>query len=298
MERRYLLTPQQLQHIEDLAAEGFSIGQIAEDFYPDKSEKSPHKAFERLREKDQRIDDVIERGKERFQEMSDQERRRRLTEDQLHFQPTPEDLDEIRDLCSLGWAEQKIAREFHVNLINWSAAKKKYPALVDAIKEGQAEAGGQGLQRKIDSWRPKRADLHMIEEMAEKGLTLKSIAIKLGLSSETLLRRQQDVPEIREAYETGKGRLLARIEEVQAEKALDGTFQERFFQLKTQNRNDWSERPPTSQEINQQESRGKKKGFMGPRPLSGKEFKKEADKVRTETNKRKLAVVKDEAAGS
>lgn len=298
MERRYLLTALQLQHIEDMAAEGLSIAQIAEDLFPDKSERSPHKAFERLREKDPRIEDYLDRGKQRYKEMTDKERRRRLTEEQLHFQPTEEDLEDIKELCSLGWAEQKIAREYKVSLVNWSAAKRQYPELVEAIKEGQGDAGGRRLEKSIESWRPRRADLKKIEELAEKGLTLKSISIEMGLPTETLNRRQADVPEIREAFETGKGKLLLRIEKVQAEKALDGTFQERFFQLKTQDRNNWSERPPTNAEINAQDTKGRKKGFMGPRPLAGKDFKKEADKVRGESQKRRLALVESEKKAS
>ncbi len=272
---RPVLPDRDIRHIEDLAASGFKIEEIANDFL-----FSPLQ-FRKLRERDPRIDQAIQRGEKRFEIMSDEERRRRLSKEDLRFIPSPDDLENIQQLATLGWAQLKIAENFGVTPRNWNEAKKKFPRLAEALRIGYAESGGARVQNQIDAWMPTPEDLVLIEDLAYKGLQLTSISAKMGLPSvNTLRKKADDVPEIREAFELGRARLLAECEEKQAEEAKGGNFQSRFFTLKTQDRNNWSERPPTAAEMKGDAKTGKAKKFIPPSILPRKEQEKEAAKLR------------------
>jgi len=74
-------------------------------------------------------------------------------------------------------------------------AKKKKK--VKAVAKKPAKGGPK-------KWVPTEADLKNIASWYGMGLTKEQCAIKLGISHETLFKRQNDMPEISEAFRKGK----------------------------------------------------------------------------------------------
>lgn len=90
-------------------------------------------------------------------------------------------------------------------------------------------------------------DIEKIKALASRGLTKEQIALSLGFSSRTFLRRQQENKEIEQAYRAGKAQGVGIIANALFEKAKKGDNTAMIFFLKC---NGWKENQETTININ------------------------------------------------
>ena len=90
-------------------------------------------------------------------------------------------------------------------------------------------------------------DIEKIKALASRGLTKEQIALSLGFSSRTFLRRQQENKEIEQAYREGKAQGIGIIANALFEKAKKGDNTAMIFFLKC---NGWKENQETTININ------------------------------------------------
>lgn len=266
------LLPQQIQQIEDLAAEGFRYIDIAEDIGINLRQ------FKKLVAQDGRVREAIEKGKERLAADGDKERRQRMRDAAIHFVPSPDEIEQIRELCSLGWSEAKIAQAFKCSITVWSSAKKKFPFLAQAIKDGQQMSGGKRIQDEIATWLPRPEDLEQITRLAAEGFTPRVIAQKLGLRTQTLYDKMSIHPEVREAYDAGVALCESTVSTRLMDKIKEGNLSAVIYWLKSRNSREWTDRPPTAGEKRTDQIRPEKK-YIAPPQLTPKEFDKEAKRL-------------------
>lgn|SRR5574344_1006656 len=93
-----------------------------------------------------------------------------------------------------------------------------------------------------------KIDIEKIKALAGRGLTKEQIALSLGFSSRTFLRRQQENKEIEQAYREGKAQGVGIIANALFEKAKKGDNTAMIFFLKC---NGWRENSETTININQ-----------------------------------------------
>lgn len=270
------LLDRQIKHVEDLAAVGVDLEGIAKDF------DLTLRQFKSLMENDQRIAVAIKKGEERFEILTDQERRRRLDLADSKFRPTPTEINHIKELATIGWAELKIADAYGLNPRSWKTAKDKYPQLKEALRVGALLAGGKRIQNTIDAWMPSPRDLEMVRDLASEGNTIDVISVTMGLPVRALKNKMDDLPELREAFNSGKALLQAKLSSKAISMALGGQVNMLIFVLKAQFQKDWSDRPPTAAEISaemkEKENGGRTKKFDAPKPVSIKDFARDAEK--------------------
>lgn len=287
------LSERELEHIENLCAEGYKLEEVAKDF------GMSLRQFLLLRDRDARIPERIKAGEDRYDAMTDAERRRRLSLEDEKFRPTPADIQLVRELASIGWAELKIADQFKVGPRSWKAAKDKYPLLAEAVRCGFAEAGGRRIQNTIDSWMPTPDDLKKIKDYAAEGMTAEVISVELGLPTGTLRKKMDVVPDIREAYEAGSALAEYQVVAPLFKNAKKGQINAGIYYLKSRRSRDWSDRPQSAAEINAsllaQKNNGKHKTFSAPKPLPLKDFTKEAAKEAKAAADRRAKIKKAES---
>ena len=92
-----------------------------------------------------------------------------------------------------------------------------------------------------------KIDIEKIKALASRGLTKEQIALSLGFSSRTFLRRQQENKEIEQAYREGKAQGVGIIANALFEKAKKGDNTAMIFFLKC---NGWKENQETTININ------------------------------------------------
>lgn len=92
-----------------------------------------------------------------------------------------------------------------------------------------------------------KIDIEKIKALASRGLTKEQIALSLGFSSRTFLRRQQENKEIEQAYREGKAQGIGIIANALFEKAKKGDNTAMIFFLKC---NGWKENQETTININ------------------------------------------------
>ena len=92
-----------------------------------------------------------------------------------------------------------------------------------------------------------KIDIEKIKGLASRGLTKEQIALSLGFSSRTFLRRQQENKEIEQAYREGKAQGIGIIANALFEKAKKGDNTAMIFFLKC---NGWKENQETTININ------------------------------------------------
>lgn len=93
-----------------------------------------------------------------------------------------------------------------------------------------------------------KIDIEKIKALASRGLTKEQIALSLGFSSRTFLRRQQENKEIEQAYREGKAQGVGIVANALFEKAKKGDNTAMIFFLKC---NGWRENSETTININQ-----------------------------------------------
>ena len=91
-----------------------------------------------------------------------------------------------------------------------------------------------------------KIDIEKIKALASRGLTKEQIALSLGFSSRTFLRRQQENKEIEHAYREGKAQGVGIIANALFEKAKKGDNTAMIFFLKC---NGWKENSETTIKI-------------------------------------------------
>ena len=91
-----------------------------------------------------------------------------------------------------------------------------------------------------------KIDIEKIKALASRGLTKEQIALSLGFSSRTFLRRQQENKEIEQAYREGKAQGVGIIANALFEKAKKGDNTAMIFFLKC---NGWKENSETTIKI-------------------------------------------------
>ena len=91
-----------------------------------------------------------------------------------------------------------------------------------------------------------KIDIEKIKGLASRGLTKEQIALSLGFSSRTFLRRQQENKEIEQAYREGKAQGVGIIANALFEKAKKGDNTAMIFFLKC---NGWKENSETTIKI-------------------------------------------------
>ena len=92
-----------------------------------------------------------------------------------------------------------------------------------------------------------KIDIEKIKALASRGLTKEQIALSLGFSSRTFLRRQAENKEIEQAYREGKAQGIGTIANALFEKAKKGDNTAMIFFLKC---NGWRENSETTININ------------------------------------------------
>ena len=91
-----------------------------------------------------------------------------------------------------------------------------------------------------------KIDIEKIKALASRGLTKEQIALSLGFSSRTFLRRKQENKEIEKAYREGKAQGVGIIANALFEKAKKGDNTAMIFFLKC---NGWKENSETTIKI-------------------------------------------------
>ena len=91
-----------------------------------------------------------------------------------------------------------------------------------------------------------KIDIERIRALAGRGLTKEQIALSLGFSGRTFLRRQQENKEIEQAYREGKAQGVGIIANALFEKAKKGDNTPMIFFLKC---NGWKENSETTIKI-------------------------------------------------
>ena len=91
-----------------------------------------------------------------------------------------------------------------------------------------------------------KIDIEKIKALASRGLTKEQIALSLGFSSRTFLRRQQENKEIEQAYREGKAQGVSIIANSLFKKKKKGDNTAMIFFLKC---NGWKENSETTIKI-------------------------------------------------
>lgn len=82
-----------------------------------------------------------------------------------------------------------------------------------------------------------------VEKLAGQGLTEKEIALCIGCSQETLIKKKRQYSEFSEAIKRGKAKSHAKIANALFENALAGNTAALIFYLKTRHKEQWNEKP-------------------------------------------------------
>lgn len=225
-----------LQLIEDLAATGFTLFDVAGLLGLDE------KRFKSDINQQIELKNAWKQGEKRLKLIdADAKRRSELERESKWLIPTKSDLERIEELARNGWSEAKIADIFNVSVKQFFAAKNTYPQLDEALKRGYAGANGVKVQNDIQAWKPTPEDLKKIETLAEEGLTMEGIAVEMNIHIDTLYAKVADVPEIRAASESGRTRLKNRMIRRLVKLADAGNLKAIEFYLKTQDRKHFGE---------------------------------------------------------
>lgn len=225
-----------LDLIEDMAMRGLSLEDISEYFGMTliQGRKWMSENLE--------IKKAIKAGQERAKMFDlDAQRRSRLDRLASFFIPTDAEVATIEELARLGWSEVKIAEQFDLAPATFLAAKKKYPELEEAIQRGMAQSEGRRVKSDLKEWKPSPYDLERIEQFAEEGLTLDSVAAEMGIPVTALNAKKEEIPEIEMAFRTGFAKLKAQVERKAAELAKRGNERILPLWLKTRDKENWTE---------------------------------------------------------
>ncbi|GEM_PF-6403712 len=271
------LTKAELKTIEDMAAEGLEVADIAEQFGLTlvQAKKWVSENLE--------VHKAIKDGKDRLAMVNkDAQRRSRVEKRATWFIPTDTDLACIEELTKLGWSEVKIAQQFDIDLATWRAARNKYPEIKDAVARGQAQGNGRLILANMKTWQPTPDDLATITQMASEGFTPDVIAAKMGIAVGTLEYKMQEVPEIQAAYDMGFKKIEGEVVGALMTLVKKGNVGAIIYFLKSRNKAYWAEALPRVGEKDVSAAQPHIVNLPVPDANNPKKFESEGDRFRRE----------------
>lgn len=90
----------------------------------------------------------------------------------------------------------------------------------------------------------KEIDYKKAERLAAQGMTLKQIALALGVTQDTLYKRRKTHPKFEECIKRGQAKGLAVITNALYENAKGGNFSAQQFYLRCRDRDNWNDKDP------------------------------------------------------
>lgn len=90
------------------------------------------------------------------------------------------------------------------------------------------------------AWTP--PDLKMVEKIAESGLSQREIAVKLGISYETLRKKKKDNKEFEDAIEKGRASAHSNVANKLMQAAMGGSVSAMIYFLKCRYPKQWNEK--------------------------------------------------------
>ena len=85
-------------------------------------------------------------------------------------------------------------------------------------------------------------DLERVEELASRGLSLKQLAIALGVNLKTIQKHKKINQELQAAIDLGRAKGLAEVSNSLFESATGGNVTAQIFYLKNRSPDDWRDR--------------------------------------------------------
>lgn len=138
------------------------------------------------------------------------------------WQPTPQNIEEVRALAELGWPNATMAGVFGIHPNAFAGAMVRIPELKAAYEQGVQDR--ETYKDRCSSWRPTPAQMALIEGYAEEGLLPKEICAKLGITRNAFNARMEDTPQLKDAYERGNGKFCAELNDENREVIFNPDF--------------------------------------------------------------------------
>ena len=91
------------------------------------------------------------------------------------------------------------------------------------------------------AWVPDEKQLKQITKLSATGLTVKQVAYTLGVGASTFFRRQQVMPEVKEAMDAGRAMGIAKVTNALFDKAMEGDNVAMIFYLKNRDPDNWED---------------------------------------------------------
>ena len=246
------LTPQLLDNIQEMFAEGLTLQEVADML------QIPFPTLRGYASSNIPFREAIKAGEQRAHLKNlDKKRRNSLAQKSTWFIPTQDDIDRIEELARLGWFEVNICQSFELTTSVWGAAKKQHPMIGEALERGYIQSNGRKHNEGVKTWRPTPEQLVEITDLAGLGYTPPVISRKMGLGASYLEKNMGSMPEVLEAYENGLADWEAGVtDKLNADIAAGRTTPSLFYALKSRRKRFWSDAAPSAAAVGAAEKPG------------------------------------------
>lgn len=152
---------------------------------------------------------------------------------------TPELLQQIEQASGLGLRCSDVSLALGWPKGELQARRTQHPEIEAAWAKGR---GGEPTKYGRKAWEVTPDIIAKVESMASLGLTIDQLAKCVGTSSSTLSKAKKQIPELEEAYQSGRAKGVLTIANALFNKAKKGDTTAMIFFLKNRAPEEWMDR--------------------------------------------------------